>query len=246
MKTTPLILPLVVATLVVVATPSMAGIRPYVRGSFGGTRLQMDNLNENIAAEEQAFRDSGYPVELQRVGSAFGPDLSAGLWLARWLRVGATYVSQKESSEDDFWLDHQTTGYHYVGDLDLHIEEVGGEVMVRWERFAGLSFGGQAASGRARIDESRDESDFWSEYHLRGTGERTRLTWSAFIGLDQTNNKGIAGYVRAGYRFRNYGPMPARVTESDATTSVTYDTATIPLDYSGVFVSLGVGYDFRW
>jgi hypothetical protein len=246
-RTTPLLATLVVAALVAATSPTEAGIRPYVRAAFIGNQLQVDNLNENIAADEQAFRDAtGYPVELQRVGAAFGPDVSAGVWLARWLRVGATYVAQKESAEDDFWINHETTGYHYVDDLDLQIVEVGGEVMVRWERLMGLSFGGQAASGRARISESLDESDFWSEYHLRGSGERTRLTWATFVGFDQTNVKGIAGYVRAGYRFRDYGAMPARVTEWDASTTVTYETETIPLDYSGFFVSLGVGYDFRW
>jgi hypothetical protein len=245
-KTTLVILMLAVATIGV-ASPTNAGIRPYIRGAFGGNQLRVDNLNENIAAEEQAFRDAtGYPIELERVGRALGPDLSAGLSLTRWLRVGATYVSQRASAANDFGINHQTTGYHYVSDLDLRIEEVGGEIMVRWERLGGLCLGGQAASGRARISESLDESDFWSEYHMRGTAERTRVTWAAFVGLDQTNDQGIAGYLRAGYRFRNYGPMPARVTEWNASTSSTYDTTTIPLDYSGFFMSLGVGYDLPW
>jgi len=240
------IVSLTAATLAV-AGPATAGIRPYVRGAFGGNQLQVDNVNDNIADDEQALRDgSGYPVELERVGNAFGPELSAGVWLASWVRVGATYVSQKASALNDLGINHETTGYHYFDDLRLRTEEVGGEVVLRVERLGGLSVGGQAASGRARFSESFSESDFSSEYHLRGTAERTRVTWAAFVGLDQTNEQGIAGFVRCGYRFRNYGPMPARVTESDASTSISYDTTTIPLDYSGFFVSLGVGYDFRW
>jgi hypothetical protein len=31
-----------------------------------------------------------------------------------------------------------------------------------------------------------------------------------------------------------------------ASTSSTYDSTTIPLDYSGFFMSLGVGYDLPW
>jgi hypothetical protein len=240
------ILTLAIATLGA-AGPSTAGVRPYVRAAFGGNQLRVDNLNANIAANEQAFRDAtGYPIELDRIGRALGSDLSAGVWLARWLRIGATYVHQQESAGDDFWIDHQSTGYHYVDDLDLRIEEVGGEVMVRWERLAGLCLGGQVASGRASISESLDETDFWSEYHLHATAQLTRVTWSAFVGFDQTNDRGIAGFVRAGYRFRNFGPMPARVTEWDASTSNTYDTMSIPLDYSGFFVSLGLGYDLPW
>jgi hypothetical protein len=236
-----------VAAILGAATPATAGVRPYIRAAFVGNQLSVDNLNDNIAAQEQAFRDAtGYPVELKRVGVALGPDLAAGFWLARWLRVGGTYTSQQASAKDDFGINHQTTGYHYVSDLELRIEEVGGEVMVRFERLAGLSFGGQAASGRASISHNLDESDFWSEYHFRGTAEHTRITWAAFVGIDQTNERGIAGFARAGYRFRNYGPMPSRVTEWDATTSGSYESTTIPLDYSGFFLSLGVGYDLPW
>ena len=147
-------------------------------------------------------------MELERVGRAFGPDLSAGVWLASWVRVGATYDSQKESVENDLWINHETTGYHYVDHLDFRTEEVGGALRI--ERFGGFSFGGQAASGRGRFSENFSESDFWSEYHLSGTAERTRFTEAAFVGLDRTNEQGVAGFLRAGYRFRDYGIMPAR------------------------------------
>lgn len=246
MKTALVILAIAVGTLGVVS-PTRAALRPYIRGAFGGNKLHVQNVDDNIAADEQALRESsGYPVELERVGRAWGPDLSAGLWLASWVRVGATYSNQKASPENDLWINHQTTGYHYVDELDFRSEEWGGEIVLRAERLAGLCVGGQVASGRARFSERFNESDFWSEYHLEGAGECTKITWAAFVGLDQTNDQGIAGFLRAGYRFRNYGAMAARVTEWDATTSVTYDTTTIPLDYSGFYLSLGVGYDFRW
>ena len=45
------------------------------------------------------------------------------------------------------------------------------------------------------------------------TGFCVVVPWAAFVGLDQTNEQGLAGFLRAGYRFRNFGPMPARVTE---------------------------------
>ena len=245
-KTALVIVSLTAATLAV-ATPTTAGVRPYVRGAYGGSQLQVDNINEMIADDEQALRDgSGYPIELERVGHAFGPEVSAGAWLTPWVRVGATYVNQKATTENDLGINHETTGYRYTDILEFRTEEVGGEIVVRVERLGGLCLGGQAASGRARFSENFSESDFSSEYHLSGTAERTRVTWAAFIGLDRTNEQGVAGFLRGGYRFRNYGPMPARVTESDGSTSTTYDTTTIPLDYSGFFVSLGVGYDFRW
>ena len=230
-----------------VAIPTAAAIRPYVRAAFSADQLRVDNINDNIAANEQALRaGSGYPIELERVGRALGPDLSAGFWLTSWMRLGATYASQKESVRNDLWIDHQTTGYHYVDDLDFRTEEVGGEVLLRVKRLAGLCLGGQAASSRGSFSQSFHESDFWSEYHLHGTAERTRVTWAAFIGIDQTNEQGVAGFLRAGYRFRNFGAMPARVTEWDASTSSTYETTTVPLDYSGFFASLGIGYDFHW
>ena len=246
MKTALVFLSLAVATLGV-ASPASARIRPYVRAAYSGNELRVDNINANIAADEQAFRNgTGYPIELERVGRAVGPDLSAGLWLASWVRIGATYASHRETVLNDLWINHQTTGYHYVDDLEFQTEEVGGEIVLRVKRLAGLSFGGQAASTRGRFSQSFSESDFWSEYHLRGSGERTRVTWAAFAGIDQTNEHGVAGYLRVGYRFRDFGPMPARVTEWDATTSNTWDTTTVPLDYSGFFASVGIGLDFLW
>jgi len=227
-----------------IAGPATAGIRPYLRASFGGSQLAVDNLNDNIADDEQSYRQAGYPVELERVGVATGPDMAAGLWLTNWVRIGATYGRHEASARNDFWIEHQTIGYHRVDDLEVRIVEVGGEIMLRAERFAGISVGAQVANGRARLSENFNESDFSSEYHLRGSAERTRVNWAAFVGLDQTNEMGFVGYLRAGYRFRDYGSMPGRVTESDASTSVTYDTMSIPLDFSGFFVSLGVGYDF--
>ena len=246
MKTALVFLFLVAATLGA-ARPTFAGVHPYVRAAFSGNDLRVDNIDANIAADEQAFRNAtGYPVELERVGRAVGPDLAAGIWLAPWVRIGAMYSSHRETVLNDIGINHQTTGYHYVDEMEFRTEEMGGEIVLRAKRLAGLCLGGQAARTRARFSQNFSESDFWSEYHLRGTGERTRVTYAAFVGLDQTNEHGIAGFMRAGYRFRDFGSMPARVTEWDASTSDTYETSTIPLDYSGFFMSLGIGFDLGW
>jgi hypothetical protein len=227
--------------------PSVAAaiVRPYVRVALGGNQLNMDAIDSNIAANETTMRDwSGYPVELKRTGLAFGPEASAGLWLFPALRVGATYSSQTSSVQNDVWIDHTTIGYHYVDHMEFRVQEVGAEVMLRMERLAGLSLGGQVAQGRAQFSERFEESDFWSQYHMQGTAERTRLTWTAFLAIDQTNDQGFVGYVRAGYRFRDYGSLPGSVTESDGSTTVSRDAVTVPMDFSGFFMSVGIGYDF--
>jgi hypothetical protein len=222
------------------ASPAVAGIRPYVRFDYGGRELRMTDVDQMITDNQAAITAIGYPASFAKIGSAYGPSGSAGLWLFPNFRVGGT-VSRLRALRSN--RVHVPGSYFFQQDLDFSMVEVGGEAVLRFPRLAGLMLGGGVAQGTAKAVEGLSEATPSFEFYQDATAERRLTTYDAFVGLDQTNAAGVAGFVRAGFAFRDVGHMPSRVTQSDGVTSVTFDSSSRWSDYSGFYLKVGVGYD---
>ena len=90
---------------------------------------------------------------------------------------------------------------------------------------------------------SRANEDFGGQFYLDGAAQRERVTYGVFLGLDQTNEAGLVGFIRAGYAFRDMGRMPCGGTVSDGVTTTQWSGSTTPMDFSGYFVQVGMGFD---
>lgn len=239
MKTLLVLTSLVLVSGGLLATSASAGISPYARLAYGGNQLKMSDVNGSIASDETAFRSVGVQADLDRVGLASGLEASAGLWLFPAFRVGASWATQKSVTRNRV----HAPGLFYGDDLEFRMKEIGAEAMIRVARLGGLSLGGQVAQGRAEFIEGFTVEDYSQQFYLDATGDYTKTTYAAFIGFEQTNTAGVAGSVRAGYHFRNMGRMPSQGTISDGVTSTPATGSTIPMDYSGFFLTVGIGFD---
>ncbi len=223
-----------------IAAPAAARVSPYVRLDYGGSQLRMSDANRLIHDNEGLLASAGFPASFHTIGTAYGPSGSAGLWLLPGLRVGATgsyvravRVNHLHVPGQLFWADDQ----------DFRMTEFGAEAAVRFVRLAGLTIGANVAQGRAELVEGFSVEDLSGQYYQDGKSHRTKTTYGAFIGLDQTNGLGLVGYVRAGFQYRDMGHMPADLTVSDGTSSVQTTGKTVWLDYSGIYLKVGIGYD---
>jgi hypothetical protein len=224
----------------VLALPAAAGISPYVRLDYGGTQLRMTDVNQMITDFEGAIHDIGYPASFQKIGTASGASGSAGLWLLPGVRVGAIWSQFRSVRRNRV---HVPGSYFFEQDLDFRMNEVGAEAAVRVVRLAGLSLGGSIARGRASAVEGLSEENLYAAYYEDATAHRTRTTYGVFVGLDQTNARGGAGYIRAGFAFRDMGRMPDSGTASDGVNTVAFTSSSRWSDYSGFYVKAGVGFD---
>jgi hypothetical protein len=240
MKLRPTQLPAILVVWCTLAAPAFAGISPYVRFDYGGNGLRMTDGNSLINDNAVALQSAGYTTNFKKVGPAYGPSGSFGVWVAPTFRVGATYSFQRSirtNGVDDPSL-------YYSDNLDFRTRELGGEAMWRWSRLAGLSVGATAAQCRAELIEHVTIEDASGQLFEVANASRTRMSYGGFIGLDQTNPQGVAGFVRVGFRYRDMAHMPSEVTMSDGVTTSQGSGRTVWMDYSGFYFTLGMGYDF--
>jgi hypothetical protein len=222
------------------AVPTAAGVAPYVRVDYGGNQLRMTDHNNRIRAAGASLKAEGYSAALRTIGSSYGPGASVGLWILPGFRVGVTYSYLRAVRNNRFDVPGEIS---YADDLDFRKNEVGAEAAVRFKRLAGLTAGVNVAQGWAESIESysREDAaglDSWDE-----TGHRTKPSYGGFVGLDQTNAAGVAGFIRVGFQYCDMGWMPSHLTSFDGTNTVQTTDKTIWTDYSGFYVRAGFGYD---
>ena len=228
------------------ATPAAAGVSPYVRLDYGGSQFRMTDLNHGIQDDNATFQDAGFPAAFEKTGSGYGPGASVGVWIAPGLRLGATYSYLRAVRSNRFDTANPVD-FAYSDELDLRMSEIGVEAAVRFRRLWGLTLGASVAQGRGEITEKLTVTqtvDVPDYYHFDGKAHRTKTTCGAFVGLDQTNDAGVAGYIQAGFQYRDFGHMAGEMTETDGVDVVRSTGRTGWLDYSGFYVKVGVGYDF--
>jgi len=239
---------LVLASLLmtcVLATPAAAGVAPYVRLDYGGSQFRMTDLNNGIEDDNAELLDAGLPAMFEKVGSGYGPGASVGVWLTPGLRLGATYSYLRAVRINSLDLADPDV-FAYDDELDLRMTEIGVEAAVRFKRLWGLTLGASVAQGRGEIierltvDQTVDVLDY---YRLDGNAHRTKTTFGAFVGIDQTNDAGVAGYIQAGFQYRDFGRLSGEVTETDGVDVVRSTSRTVWLDYSGFYAKIGIGYD---
>jgi hypothetical protein len=222
------------------ATPATAGLRPYVRVGVGISQLQMATLNEVMLADQDAIRAAGGQADFDRIKAALGPEASAGLWLHPAFRLGGTFAWQRSRTENRV---EDPGTFTYKDQYTIDITEVGGEAAVRIARFSGLTFGGQLALTWVEVSNQYTVENPTGSLHAGTFADQTDPTWGLYMGLDQTNERGMAGFIRVGYRFRDLGPIPGHQTVNDGSSVTTRPVTTLPLDFSGWYASVGFGFD---
>lgn len=225
-----------------VAAPASARIAPYVRLDYGGGQLRMSDCNKLIHDNQVVFESNGFDPDFKRVGTAYGAGGAAGLWLFSGLRVGATYSRLESVTHNRL---HEPGAVFFADDMHFRMTEIGAEVALRFSKLHGFLIGGNVAQGKGEMVEGFTIEDYWasSAYYQDGTANKTRTTYGGFIGFDQTNPNGVAGFIRAGYQYRDMGRMDSKLDISDGSTSWKDTGRTVWLDYSGLYVKVGVGFD---
>lgn len=219
-----------------------AGLTPYVRLGYGGGELRMTDLDGAILRTRDALVDAGIPADFHKVGSAYGPAAAAGLWVLPNVRVGATYAYHHASLENGVAATSPLV-FVYDDAMNFRVREFGAEAAVRFPKWAGLTVGAGVAAARAQFDETSAVGDSLLRGALRGTATRTKLVYDVHAGFDQTNEQGLAGFVRAGWAFRDLGHMDGAADVYDGLAWSRAAITTRWLDFSGPYVVAGIGWD---
>ncbi len=219
-----------------------AGVSPYVRADFGGQQLRMTDANLFVSNLERDFTTAGFSPDFHKVGMGNGPSVSAGLWLLPGFRVGATY--SYDLTQVNNYV-HEPGVLWYADEAQFRMTEIGGEAAVRVQRWAGLTLGARVAQGTARLAEGYAWEDYagGTVLYSDGVGTKTKTTYGGWIGLDQTNAAGVAGYVRLGWQYRDMGRITSHIRSTDDVTTWEGDAESVWLDFSGFYFRVGVGYD---
>lgn len=225
------------------APAASARITPFFRAEYSGAQLKMEEGNQIIDGNADAMRAMGFRPVFQHVRPAYGPSASAGFWLTPSIRIGATASYQRSVTENHM---HVPGAYFFAQDLDFRVTEFGGEAALRVKKWAGFHVGGSIARCRARLIEGYTEQSGFGDYFEDSVAERTKTVYGTFIGIEQTEPTGVAGYLRLGYQFRNMGSMPSALTISDGVTTTYATGQSVPLDYSGWYAKAGFGFDIGW
>ena len=227
-------------SLALAGSPARADFSPYVRFDYGSGQFKMTDGNALVQQWKDSFQSQGLPADFHHVPPGQGPSGSLGVWLLPDFRIGATYSHLRSMPS---YRVHVPGQYFFEDDLDFRMTEIGGEAAVRFHRLHGLTFGGNVARGKAEMFEGYAEENVSSQTYEDASAHGRVTTVGGFIGLDQTNEKGVAGYMLVGYQRRWIGTLPSEVTMSDGVTTTQGTARTIPLDYSGVYFKVGVGFD---
>ena len=224
------------------ALPAFARPAPYVRVDIGANMLDLPSIAQQVRDEEAQFYGSGLLVDFDDPGAAIGLSGSAGLWLFPGFRVGATWSDARSKLDNRVGLD----GFTYADEFRFHMKDVGAEAAIRIRRLGGLTLGGSVAETKADMSEHYTLLNVHGSYYEAETVERTGRTYGGFVGLDQTNASGLAGYVRVGFQRRDLGSLPTRLTVTENGTTTVTEGAPFSLDYTGYYVKAGVGFDLLW
>ena len=222
--------------------PAHAYLNPYVRVGFGGHQARMNDMNNAIGAEVALAQNGGVPVETQFVGPGFGPQVSAGLWLFPGLRAGLTYGEQTSNVRNEY----RESGFLYADNFQLGLREIGLEAAVRVPRLAGLTFAGQVAQGRATFEREYALENVHGNYYETTTGDHSARTYGVTVGFDQTNERGVAGFLLVGYHRRVLGAVPSTFVMDDNGAVSQSPVDSPALDFSGWSVRAGFGFDLNW
>lgn len=219
--------------------PAFAGVAPYVRVDYGANMLDLPAVSQQIRDEEELFADSGLLVDFDDVGSALGWGGSAGLWLLPGFRVGATWSETRSKLDNHVEL----YGFSYADEFRFHMKDVGAEAAIRIRRLGGLTFGGNWSRTTADMNEHYTLLNVHGQYLEAETAQRTGNSYGAFVGFDQTNPSGVAGYVRLGLQHRDLGSVPTLLTVTDNGSTTAGPGTPFALDYTGYYFRVGVGFD---
>jgi len=231
---------LVLSSAALLAPPASAWLDPYVRVAYGASQLKMSEVNANIDRVEASIQEAGYPASFRPVPVSYGPHASAGLWLFPGLRVGATYTYQRSYGVNRV---HVPGSFFYEDDLDFRMRELGIEAAIRVPGLPGFMVGGEVARADAKMIEGVGADDAGGPFALDVTATGGGTTYNAYVGFEQTNSAHVAGFIRLGYRVRDMGRLPATGTTWDGVNTTPVSTQTAQLDYSGVYITMGMGFD---
>jgi len=221
------------------ALPAHAEFVPYLRATFGVSQLAMTSLDAAMLAQQAAIRASGGRAKFDEVDMVLGPELSAGVWLLPSLRVGTLFAWQHRD------MDHRSDGaLTYVDLYQIATTDAGAEVAFRMPRHSGFTIGGQIALTHGEVTNDYTVTNASGSVHVVTRVQDAQTTWGFFLGLDQTDaQKRTAGYVRLGYRFRDFGSVPGTQSITDGSGAVSTPVRSVPLDFSGWYASLGIAFD---
>lgn len=220
--------------------PAKAGVRPYVRVEYGGNEFLTKALDDNIAAQQRAFKNAGVASDLKGTGSGYGPGAAAGLWLLPGFRIGATY---------SYAASHKLNIVHKPGvvflwdSIDFKLGEIGGEAVLRIPHGHGIMIGGNACQAHVEFTEDQAFQTLAGDDFSWTKAKKDHTTNAAFVGYDQTNDKGGAGFVRAGYAWRDIGAMSSNVLGNQGGPEAAFTSTTVDMDLSGWFLKVGLGFD---
>jgi len=223
-----------------ISVPAFAGVAPYVRLDFGASKLDLPSVDQQVRDEEELFWAAGLGVDFDDPNKAIGPSGSAGLWLFPGFRVGASWSDSRSKVENPVEL----SGFTYNDQFFFRMKEIGGEAAFRIPRLGGLMFGGSIATAKAEMSEQYTLLNVHGSYYETELADVTGRTYGGFVGFDQTNASGVAGYVRVGYMHRDLGSVPTTLTVVDNGFTTVTAGAPFSFDYSGYYVRAGIGFDW--
>lgn len=216
--------PVVAGLLLLVPALSLAGVRPWISGSVGGSTYSMEDVNDEIGAINSVLAGSG--LEMDEVTKGFNFGLAFGLDLANGFAVGAGFDRLSGGSE----VGDYSGSLEY--DLPANLLRVFGrytfESAGNAKGFLEASLGRVSSAGSIRVSATGYGS---ATGDIDGSG----LAFEGAGGVSLWASPQVAFTGMIGFRKATAGDV-----EVDGQPIYDPSGGDYTLDYSGVFVRAGL------
>lgn len=201
-----------------------AGVRPWLSGWFGGSTYAMGDVNDDIGDINTALQGTGLEMEEINRGLTYG--LALGLDLNPCVSVGLGYdklTGQSDVGNQYFSVEYDLPAYVLRGFGRYSFQSTG-----KAKGFLEASLGRVVSQGNAMTTVSvvgpPTSSIEGSDFAFEGAG-----------GASYWTSPQIAVVGMLGYRYANIGDV-----EANGSRIYNEDGDPYSLDYSGIFVRLGL------
>jgi hypothetical protein len=254
------IFPFLIACVLLITTVSAAfaqggerGRIWYIRGSFGMAGHDLGELENAVRAEKQGWVDEG--IDISTYANDFDQvwdyRVEVGAVIFRNFSLGAAFTFQPRSEDQRLGGILPGDQIRLAEEIKLRYYGVVGVLQYWIPGKHGFFFGANGGYGSGRFEQittAASTVDPTGNLSAKGKYDGSGFVYGFSGGYQYEFLNGLLLYLELGYEFRDLGTFDGTTTSTntdivpESSGNYTVDGADVQFDFSGPFVSVGVGF----